>query len=295
MTPTRTHDWALRRLQAFGIGLLPEEETLELEDHLQGCDDCRARLASITPLPTHDFGHLPASLVATWPRTARALEGIERSLVAAHLERCPACRASLEFAGHEPVLPPALQPAIARLPRTSRARRVWVWSIGLAGAAAGVIAWILATQPGSFPLGPGGGTSATMGGVRTAVEPVVAFELAVDSLATGSVLLPEPGFVGAVREVDLGAVTSVSGAALVVPPSLRPPSAEDGGRMLTLTLLQDGRELATREARFYELGDAFRLRPTGRLEAGVYDLRVALAPAAGNERPLVWFYRLRVR
>lgn len=295
MTPARNHDWALRRLQAFGIGLLPEEETLELEAHLQGCDDCRARLGAIAPLPGHDFGHLPASLVATWPRTARSLHGIERDLIASHLKRCAACRATLEFAGHEAVLPAVLQPAPVRLVRTSRARRVWVWSLGLAGAAAGVIAWVLATQPGSFPLGPGG-TSATMGGVRTAPDPVVKFELAVDSLASGSVLLPEPGFRGdPVREVDLGAVTSVSGAVLVVPPSLRPPSAEDGGRMLTLTLLQDGRELAIRELRFYELGDAFRLRPTGRLAAGAYDLRVALAPAAGNDRPLVWFYQLRVR
>lgn len=297
MSAARSHDWAIRRLQPFGIGLLPEQETLELEDHLRECDDCRARLQSIQPGPGRDAAHLPASVVATWPRAARLLQGIERDLVASHLKRCAACRASIEFAGHEAVLPELLPAHPVRFARTRRARTVWVWSLGLAGAAAGIVAWILATQPGSFPLGPNGaGSSATMGAVRAPAEAAVAFELAVDSLASGAVLLPEPGFRGApVREVDLGAVTSVSGAVLVVPPSLRPPSAEAGTRTLSLTLLRDGRELATRQARFYELGDAMRLRPTGRLEAGEYDLRFALEPVTANERPLVWFYRLRVR
>lgn len=296
MTPARTHDWAIRRLTAFSIGLLPEEETIDLEEHLVGCDDCRARLASIAPGPGRESAHLPASLIATWPRAARVLHGIERELVEGHLQRCASCRASLEFAGHAAVLPETGPARLVRLPRASRTRRVWAWSLGLSGAAAGVIAWILATQPGSFPLGPGGTSSATMGAARPEVAPAVTFELAIDSLAASAVLLPEPGFRGdPVREVDLGAVTSVSGAVLVVPPSLRPPSAEDGYRMLTLALLRDGREVAMREARFYELGDAFRLRPAGRLEAGAYELRVGLAPAAASERPLVWFYRLRVR
>ena len=296
MTPARSHDWAIRRLTAFGIGLLPEEETLELEAHLVTCDDCRARLASIAPGPGRESAHLPASLIARWPRAARTLEGVERELVEGHLQRCASCRATLEFAGHAAVLPTVGPVARVRLPRVGRSRRVWVWSLGLSGAAAGVIAWILATQPGSFPLGPGGSTSATMGSVHANTEAVATFELAVDSLASGALLLPEPGFRGdPVREVELGAVTSVSGAVLVVPPSLRPPSADDGARMLTLTLLRDGREVAMREAKFYELGDAFRLRPTGRLEAGLYELRVALAPATAQSRPLVWFYRLRVR
>ena len=297
MTPPRTHDWAVRRLQPFAIGLLPEEETLELEDHLRECDDCRARLASIAPGPGREAAHLPASLIATWSRAARVLKGIERELVASHLERCVSCRASLEFAGHAAVLPEVAGATPVRFVRSRRARAVWVWSLGLAGAAAGVLAWIFATGPGSFPLGPGGGgTSATMGVAERKEPGAVAFEFAVDSLASGSELLPEPGFRGSpIREVDLGAVTSISGAVLVVPPSLRPPSAEDGARMLTLALLRDGRELAIRQVKFYELGDAFRLRPEGRLEAGVYDLRITLAPGAANARPLVWFYRLRVR
>ena len=295
MSTARSHDWAVGRLKSFAIGLLPEKDTLELEEHLRECDDCRARLASIAPGPGREVAHLPASLVATWPRAARALHGIEREMVASHLERCVSCRASLEFAGHAAVLPDMGRVTPVRFARSRRSRAVWVWSLGLTGAAAGVLAWILATQPGSFPLGPGG-TSATMGAADQPERDVVRFELAVDSLASGSELLPEPGFRGdPVREVDLGAVTSVSGSVLVVPPSLRPPSAGDGARMLTLALIRDGRELAIRQAKFYELGDAFRLRPGGRLEAGVYDLRITLAPVVASERPLVWFYRLRVR
>ncbi len=295
MTTQRSHDWAVRRLQPFAIGLLPEQETLELEDHLRACDNCRARLASIAPAPGREAAHLPASLIATWPRAARMLKGIERELVASHLERCAACRATLEFAGHAAVLPEVAGVTRVRFARSRRARAVWMWSLGLTGAAAGVIAWIAATSPGSFPLGPGG-TSATMGVAEPKSERIVAFEFAVDSLASGSERLPEPGFRGSpVREVDLGAVTSVSGAVLVVPPSLRPPSAEDGARLLTLALFREGRELAIQQVKFYELGDAFRIRPQGRLEAGVYDLRITLAPSAANGRPLVWFYSLRVR
>ena len=54
-------------------------------------------------------------------------------------------------------------------------------------------------------------------------------------------------------------------------------------------------ELASHTGAFYALGDAIRLRPEGRLEAGDYDLRFALDPAVDGEPALVWFYRLRVR
>lgn len=297
MSAMHAHDWARARLRGFSIGILSEDETLALEEHLRDCVQCRASLASLRPVAAADVGHLPASLVATWPRAAHALAGIEREMVAAHLDRCAACRASLEFAGHAPELPDEPAARVVRTVRASRVRTVWVWALGLSGAAAGVVAWMLATQPGPSPGGSrDAGTSATMGGARPRSEPAVTFELALDSLATGAVMLPEPGFRGSpVRVLDLGAVTSVSGVVFVVPPALRPPSPEDGTRALTLTLLRDGRELATRQIRFYALGDAFRMRPVGRLEAGEYDLRFALAPAVSSERPLLWFYRLRVR
>ena len=276
--------------------MLPESETLELDEHLASCPECRARLVSIKPVAGADAGHLPASLVATWPRATRLLSGIERGLVAHHLESCESCRASLEFSGHEPVLSAEDYAPSRPVARASRRRTAWMWALGLSGATAGVAAWMLANPPAHLPGASNGSTSATMGAANSRSAQAVTFELAVDSLASGALLLPEPGFRGSpVRELDLGVVTSVSGVVMVVPPALRPPSPEAGARTMTLTLLRGGREVANRQARFYALGDAIRLRPSDRLEAGEYDLRFSLSPALPEERPLVWFYRLRVR
>jgi len=171
--------------------------------------------------------------------------------------------------------------------------------LGLAilGVAIAAIAWLVANgpallrPPGYSPeAGPGAGAGPSGAGGS------VVFELAVDSLARGALRLPQPGFRGRQGDVlDVGAVTPVSGLVLVLPPALRPPSPEDGARTMTITLLRDGREAGTRQSRFYAIGDAIRLRPAERLEEGEYDLRFALAPVATGERPIVWFFRLRVR
>jgi len=173
-------------------------------------------------------------------------------------------------------------------------RRVWMWLLGISGAAAGVSAWLLATNPGLFGGGEGR-THAPMASAKARPE-AVEFELAVDSLTAGAIALPQPGFRGTpTRPLDVGVVTNISGVALVLPPALRPPSPEAGERRLVITFLHEGRELASRTCPFYALGDAIRIRPHGRLGAGDYDLRFALAPAAAAEPPIVWFYRLRVR
>jgi len=96
------------------------------------------------------------------------------------------------------------------------------------------------------------------------------------------VRLPEPGFrARAAKPIEVGAVTEISGMVLVLPPALQPPSPEAGERRMVITLLREGRELASHTGAFYTLGDAIRLRP--------------LDPAVNGEPPLVWFYRLRVR
>ena len=166
--------------------------------------------------------------------------------------------------------------------------KTWLMGLALLGVAIATIAWLVANGPALLrPAGTGPGVDA--GGS-------VVFELAVDSLARGAVRLPQPGFRGRQGDVvDVGAVTPVSGLVLVLPPALRPPSPEDGARTMTITLLRDGREAGTRQSRFYAIGDAVRLRPAERLEEGEYDLRFALAPVATGERPIVWFFRLRVR
>ena len=290
------HDWALRRLLAYGAGLLPEDELVRLEEHLHGCPDCRSRLAPLKPLAGTGAGHLPASLIATWSRSAALLEGLERELVETHLDECEECRAALDFAGSDPAMPAAADDDASR-PATRGAggagtHRTWLWAIALTGAAAGVAAWLFAAHPAWL-----GGDGRTPGAMGMPGHPVaIAFDLALDSLTTGAVRLPEPGFrARAAKPIEVGAVTNVSGMVLVLPPALQPPSAEAGERRMVITLLQDGRELASHTGAFYALGDAIRLRPEGRLEAGDYDLRFALDPAVDGEPALVWFYRLRVR
>lgn len=289
------HEWAVRRLLAYSAGLMAEDELLRLEEHLHGCPECRSRLAPLKPAPGAAAGHLPASLIATWPRSSRLLEGLERELVGSHLDECEECRAALEFAGSEPSLPP--EPAAdPERPATrgagrSRTHHVWVWVLGLSGAAAGVAAWLLATHPAFL----GSGRSAASFGAPGRAVPLT-FEFALDSLTAGAVRLPEPGFrARAAKPIEVGAVTSVSGMVLVLPPALQPPSPEAGERRMVITLLKDGRELASHTGPFYALGDAIRLRPEGRLDGGDYDLRFALDPAVDGEPALVWFYRLRVR
>src|SRR5262245_4268537 len=296
MATSGAHDRAQRQLLAYSAGLLPEAELLWLEEHLNGCPDCRSRLVPLKPVAGTSADHLPASLIATWHRSSALLEGLERELVEAHVEECAECREALAFTGQEAVL----ANVVASEPRRTtvkslgetRTSRAWAWALAFAGAAAGITAWLLTAQPGFI-----GGAGRAVGSLRGAVHPVpIAFEFALDSLSAGSVRLPQPGFrARAAKPIDVGVVTNVSGMVLVLPPALQPPTPEAGERRMVITLLQDGRELASHTAAFYTLGDAIRLRPEGRVEPGDYDLRFALDPAVAGEPPLVLFFRLRVR
>jgi len=287
---TRSHDWAARRLLAYSVGLLAGDQMLDLEQHLRSCTECRARLASLRPPAGAEPGHLPASLVATWPRSSRLLAGLERELVARHLHACELCRASLEFAGHDPAF--AAPPAPVARARAARPWAAWIGLLVVLGTIAGGAAWLVSRRPDAVRDGVRGLLAS---GASTA-ETRVAFEWAVDSLAPGAVRLPQPGFGGpGPRVLDVGAVTSVSGLVLVLPPALQPPSAEAGQRRVTVTLFRDGRPVATRQDRFFALGDAIRLRPEGRLAEGEYDLRFAIAPREVTGRAIVWTFRLQVR
>ena len=288
---TRSHEWTARRLLAYGAGILTEGVTLELEQHLRSCTECRTRLAAIRPPAGSDPRHLPASLVATWPRSSRLLVGIERELVVRHLHQCELCRASLEFAGHPPVLAAPVHTARPLLARLGRRWTGWAWAVGVTGAVAGAAAWLLGNPAASLK----DSTRTVIPGAfeRAAPAAVVTFETAVDSLARSGLRLPQPGYRG--RALDVGVVTSVSGLVLVLPPALQPPTPEIGVRNMTITLVREEQEVARHEGRFYALGDAIRLRPEDRLEAGLYDLRFALAPEDTTGKPLVWAYRLLVR
>jgi hypothetical protein len=287
---TRSHEWTSRRLLAYGAGILAEGVTLDVEQHLRSCTECRTRLAAIRPPSGSDPRHLPASLIATWPRSSRLLEGADRDLVVRHLHQCELCRASLEFVGYANVLAAPQHAVPSRLARLGRRWTAWAWAVGVIGAVAGAAAWLVVNPASSLRNGTGTSLLDPLG--RAAPAAKVTVETAVDSLARSGLRLPEPGYRG--HALDVGVVTSVSGLVLVLPPALQPPTPEIGVRNMTITLLREEREIASHQGRFYALGDAIRLRPEDRLEAGLYELRFSLAPADSAGKPLVFAYRLRV-
>lgn len=294
-TPRQEHDWAVDRLVAYGAGTLPEEALLRIEQHLQACDECRALLAPLRASAAADLEHLPASWIATWPRASRALSGLERRLVETHLHACEACRATLAFAGHEPVLSPEATPSRGRPVREPSRRRAWGIALGLSGAAAATAAWLLVVQPSL--VARDSGTSGTIGSLAPGTIGVAAFELGVPAAAPGAVTLAEPGSgtPDVAPELEAGRVSAEAGLVLRVPRTLAPTTPADGGRAVVLTLFGGGHEWARRSCRFDELGEAFRIRPARALPAGAYDLRLSVAGREASEPESVWAWRLDVR
>lgn len=110
------HERFGRLLDLWETGLLDETDDHWMREHAAGCEACRGLL---TPTPTtdadagegggapsHAMRHLPPAMIAAWHRARTELSGLERRLVARHLERCAACREELTFLGHEPSLEP---------------------------------------------------------------------------------------------------------------------------------------------------------------------------------------------
>jgi predicted anti-sigma-YlaC factor YlaD len=293
-TRVHDHDWALPRLTAYSVGMLSEDDTLQLEQHLGGCDDCRARLGSLQPVPGADAAHLPASLIATWTRSARLLGGLERSLIESHLRSCDSCRATLTFAGHEPFLPPQALTTAHRAVRAAARRPGWGWAWGLSGVAAAAAAWLLVMQPALFQHDSH--TSATMGSLAPDARHTVTFEVMVLAATPGALLLPEGNpAAGGVPAIEVGHFSAEAGVVLVLPASLRPATPEDGQRVVTLTLIGDGRELGLLRSDLSSLGNALRLRSIKPLSAGEYRLRLSIAASERTAAPQVLLYPLRVR
>jgi hypothetical protein len=291
ITSTHDHDWAVDQLTAYSIGMLPEEQTLRLEEHLRECGDCRARLSPIKRESRADAGHFPASLIATWPRATRLLAGLERDLVESHLRSCDACRATLAFAGHDPVLAsgPVTAPVVPA-PRPAT-RRAWGWALGLSGVAAAA-AWLLVVRPALSPRDAR--TWGTIGPLAQRTSDAGGFELALPASTPGAVALPEIVAGSAPLPVDVP-LSAEGGLVLRVPPGLHSRSPAEGGRAVTLTVLRASRELAHRSCLLDEVGDVIGVRSQTRLPAGDYALVVSVASASGSEPAQVWSWLLRVR
>src|SRR5690349_24925128 len=99
------HHWVRHRLAAWRASVLDDAEAARVAEHLASCADCRAAADAYAERPAGDGGaHVPASLIAVWPRAQHDLRGLERTLVRLHLERCAECRQDLETLGFEPRL-----------------------------------------------------------------------------------------------------------------------------------------------------------------------------------------------
>src|SRR5262252_7834057 len=105
MTPDDLHHWVRHRLAAWRASVLDDAEAARVDAHLATCAECRAIADAYATLPAGEAGtHVPASLIAGWPRAQQTLRGLERALVRRHLERCSECRQDLEALGFEPRL-----------------------------------------------------------------------------------------------------------------------------------------------------------------------------------------------
>lgn len=287
------HEWALPQLTAYSVGMLPEESTLRLEQHLAECDDCRARLAPLKSLSPAEPGHLPASLIATWPRAARLLAGLERDLVGSHLRGCELCRATLAFAGHEPVLPPLAEPVPARAVLKPARNRAWGWALALSGVAAAAAAWLLVVRP-MLLTRDAHREIGTIGGLAERYPEPGRFELALPPSTSDALELADTAPGGA-AVVEPAPRSPNGGLVLRLPPQLRAAAAAYGGRAVRLNVTLAGHEFAHASARLGELGGMIGLRSRAPLAAGDYELEVSLAPASAGEAPLTWSWMLRVR
>ncbi len=103
----RTHEWTLARLGVWAAGLQDERDAEAVERHLEECSSCRAAADELRrpQFPEDSWGqHLPASVLATWDRSAPRLRGMLRRLARQHLERCATCRSELKTLGYRPEL-----------------------------------------------------------------------------------------------------------------------------------------------------------------------------------------------
>ena len=99
------HHWVRHRLAAWRASVLDDAEAARVAEHLAACADCRAAADAYAAPPAGEAGtHVPASLIAAWPRAQHTLRGLERTLVRRHLERCAECRQDLESLGFDPRL-----------------------------------------------------------------------------------------------------------------------------------------------------------------------------------------------
>lgn len=155
MAASEEHIWVRRHLPAAAAGLLESPDDERLQTHLESCTDCARKWQEQIDILNGVRGetdpegerHIPAAMIARWDQATRALRGVERQSVQAHLERCGTCREELETLGLQPELTTASRAGKIRRPGRDFGNGL-AWGVG-ATALAAVMAWwlILPTPP----------------------------------------------------------------------------------------------------------------------------------------------------
>ncbi|MBK6734061.1 MAG: zf-HC2 domain-containing protein [bacterium] len=105
------HRWAHQRFLPLKYDLLDPREAAEVQNHLDSCPPCARDYAveSAARTPPEERGHIPARILANWRAAGDHLRGVERQMVAQHLDHCADCRNVLAILGQDPVLAPLAQ------------------------------------------------------------------------------------------------------------------------------------------------------------------------------------------
>lgn len=272
MVTNQDQDWFKRRLVRFTSGLLSPEES-ERFHQLAGSDSaCGELLAAFTedPVDPSELGHIPASVLAVWPRATKTLRGLERDAIRTHLERCSDCREDLTVLGFEPVLEAdpgdvARADNVVRLEgrRPSPMRRVRLAAAGFGLAAAASLALVL------------WGPALTSRGVA--------------EIASGHPMVTAPQMLRS-AEPDLIEVTLRADQGLTFQP--RPLGDPGTARFRVVLVDPSGRQVVRRatEGDLGERGEHLELHPQGGWVAGIYELEVT----GGRGREERATYRFRV-
>lgn len=274
------------RIALHVAGLLAEDEERAFAAHAEECHACHEVLSAYRREDESggsEGGHIPAGVLAAWPRASRELVGRERELVRTHLATCEACRAELEALGYPPelnatVLSPASRDGASthRVESSAPSRqsggggRIAVWS-GWLAAASLAVALILRSglEPAHGPTRP------VPAPVQRPVTPSPGSGLASEPVRLES---PRRGLRSTVRKFGIGLDTRF--VVLGIPPLEIPDSA----RVEITCAGSEGHPIASLQVRNSDLfgrrGIAFA-SDAGVWRPGRYSLVVSGRPGPG--------------
>jgi hypothetical protein len=289
MTAPRDHDWYRARLELLALGLARDDVAQVVEEHVRGCDKCRAALAELTEenrvLGPPD-AHLPEYVVVAWDRIQPELRGIEREIARRHLASCARCRDEIVVFGFTPEVPavPELEadPQVLALLNVGLAPKPASTSLGTGRGTSlprPIIPPSSLERPRSFWRAQvnraGWWTAAATAAAALLLVPVLANRQANRILASREAFRSEPGGIGGLGtlgsvgpNLDLGGMRSSSSSTPVIAldPAERslslfaqPSNPRPGDRIAVVMLDSAGRVLARDTLGTRDFGEGRRI------------------------------------